>query len=35
MDTAREILNDLLEKYATDGELQSTVPDVLKPMGTQ
>ena len=27
---AREILNDLLEKYATDGELQFTLPDVLK-----
>jgi len=27
---AREILNDLLEKYATDGELQFTPPDVLK-----
>ncbi len=27
---AREILNDLLEKYATDGELQFTMPDVLK-----
>jgi type I restriction enzyme R subunit len=27
---AREILNDLLEKYADDGELQFTLPDVLK-----
>ncbi|NLE94605.1 MAG: DEAD/DEAH box helicase family protein, partial [Dehalococcoidia bacterium] len=27
---ARGILNDLLEKYATDGELQFTLPDVLK-----
>ncbi len=27
---ARDILNDLLEKYATDGELQFTLPDVLK-----
>jgi type I restriction enzyme R subunit len=27
---AREILNDLLEKYAGDGELQFTLPDVLK-----
>ena len=27
---AREIQNDLLEKYATDGELQFTLPDVLK-----
>ena len=27
---ARQILNDLLEKYATDGELQFTLPDVLK-----
>jgi len=27
---AREILNDLLEKYAIDGELQFTLPDVLK-----
>ena len=27
---AREILKDLLEKYATDGELQFTLPDVLK-----
>jgi type I restriction enzyme, R subunit len=27
---AREILNDLLEKYALDGELQFTLPDVLK-----
>ena len=27
---AREILNDLLEKYAADGELQFTLPDVLK-----
>jgi len=27
---AREILNALLEKYATDGELQFTLPDVLK-----
>jgi len=27
---AREILSDLLEKYATDGELQFTLPDVLK-----
>jgi len=26
----REILNDLLEKYATDGELPFTLPDVLK-----
>src|SRR5207302_1622549 len=26
---AREILNDLLEKYAIDGELQFTLPDVL------
>jgi len=26
----REILNDLLEKYAIDGELQFTLPDVLK-----
>lgn len=27
---AREILDDLLEKYAADGELQFTLPDVLK-----
>jgi type I restriction enzyme R subunit len=27
---AREILADLLEKYATDGELQFTLPDVLQ-----
>ena len=27
---ARAILNDLLEKYAADGELQFTLPDVLK-----
>jgi type I restriction enzyme R subunit len=27
---AREILNDLLDKYAADGELQFTLPDVLK-----
>jgi type I restriction enzyme R subunit len=27
---AREILDDLLEKYASDGELQFTLPDVLK-----
>jgi type I restriction enzyme R subunit len=27
---AREILSDLLEKYAVDGELQFTLPDVLK-----
>jgi len=27
---AREILNDLLEQYASDGELQFTLPDVLK-----
>ncbi|MDR0882676.1 MAG: DEAD/DEAH box helicase family protein [Candidatus Adiutrix sp.] len=27
---AREIMNNLLEKYATDGELQFTLPDVLK-----
>jgi type I restriction enzyme R subunit len=27
---AREILGDLLEKYASDGELQFTLPDVLK-----
>jgi type I restriction enzyme R subunit len=27
---AREILNDLLEKYATDGELHFTLPDLLK-----
>ena len=27
---AREILNDLLEKYTADGELQFTLPDVLK-----
>lgn len=27
---AREIPNDLLEKYAADGELQFTLPDVLK-----
>ena len=27
---AREILNDLREKYAVDGELQFTLPDVLK-----
>ena len=27
---AREILNELLEKYATDGELQFTLPDVLQ-----
>jgi type I restriction enzyme R subunit len=27
---ACEILNDLLEKYAIDGELQFTLPDVLK-----
>jgi type I restriction enzyme R subunit len=27
---ARGILGDLLEKYAIDGELQFTLPDVLK-----
>jgi type I restriction enzyme R subunit len=27
---AQEILRDLLEKYASDGELQFTLPDVLK-----
>jgi type I restriction enzyme R subunit len=27
---AREILTELLEKYAADGELQFTLPDVLK-----
>jgi type I restriction enzyme R subunit len=27
---SREILNDLLEKYAAGGELQFTLPDVLK-----
>ena len=27
---AREILNDLLEKYAAGGKLQFTLPDVLK-----
>jgi type I restriction enzyme R subunit len=27
---AREILNELLEKYAADGELQFTLPDVMK-----
>jgi len=27
---AREVLDDLLEKYANDGELQFTLPDVLK-----
>ena len=27
---ARQILNDLLEKYAADGELQFNLPDVLK-----
>ncbi|OQB90645.1 MAG: hypothetical protein BWX86_02197 [Verrucomicrobia bacterium ADurb.Bin122] len=27
---AREILEDLLEKYAADGEIQFTLPDVLK-----
>jgi type I restriction enzyme R subunit len=27
---AREILEELLEKYASDGELQFTLPDVLK-----
>jgi type I restriction enzyme R subunit len=27
---AREILGELLEKYAEDGELQFTLPDVLK-----
>ncbi len=27
---SREILNDLLEKYAADGEVQFTLPDVLK-----
>ncbi|MGO8675321.1 MAG: type I restriction-modification enzyme R subunit C-terminal domain-containing protein [Limisphaerales bacterium] len=27
---AREILSDLLEKYAVDGELQFTLPEVLK-----
>src|SRR3974377_139684 len=27
---AREILNDLLEKYAIDGEILFTLPDVLK-----
>jgi type I restriction enzyme R subunit len=27
---AREILNDLLEKYAIDGEVHFTLPDVLK-----
>jgi hypothetical protein len=27
---AREILNELLQRYATDGELQFTLPDVLQ-----
>jgi len=27
---ARDIMNDLLEKYAADGELQFTLPDVLQ-----
>ena len=27
---AREILSDLLEKYASDGEVQFTLPDILK-----
>ena len=27
---AREILNDLFEKYAADGEVQFTLPDILK-----
>jgi type I restriction enzyme R subunit len=27
---AREILNELPEKYAADGELQFTLPEVLK-----
>lgn len=27
---AREVLEELLEKYATDGEVQFTLPDVLK-----
>lgn len=27
---ARELLNDLLEKYATDRKLQFTLPDVLR-----
>lgn len=27
---AREILNELLEKYADDGELQFSLPDILK-----
>jgi type I restriction enzyme R subunit len=27
---AQEILNELLEKYAADGELQFVLPDVLK-----
>jgi type I restriction enzyme R subunit len=27
---AREVLTDLLEKYAADGEIQFTLPDVLK-----
>jgi type I restriction enzyme R subunit len=27
---AREILDDLLERYAADGELQFTLPEVLK-----
>jgi type I restriction enzyme R subunit len=27
---AREILSELLEKYAADGELQFTLPDILK-----
>jgi type I restriction enzyme R subunit len=28
---ARQILNDLLEKHAADGELQFTLPEVVKP----
>jgi hypothetical protein len=27
---ARAVLGDLIEKYATDGELEFTLPDVLK-----
>jgi type I restriction enzyme R subunit len=27
---AREVLNELLEKYATDGEVQFSLPDILK-----
>jgi type I restriction enzyme R subunit len=27
---AQEILNELLEKYAADGEVQFSLPDILK-----